>query len=102
MTAASRGRVPRMPPFPSHDRIACRIASAARGLYRPSVKHLAALLLLPTAAFSQVVSQDVGDGLGACPLSESQTQKSIEAFAEIFPFLAHEPRCVNCHGAVNA
>src|SRR5947209_14013069 len=36
-----------------------------------------------------------------CPLSDSQTQKSIEAFSKIAHFLTHEPRCFNCHGGVN-
>jgi len=36
-----------------------------------------------------------------CPLSESQTQKSIEAFAKMVPTLTEEPRCVNCHGGID-
>jgi hypothetical protein len=36
-----------------------------------------------------------------CTLSDSQTQKSIEAFAKIAAFVTSEPRCVNCHGGVN-
>lgn len=36
-----------------------------------------------------------------CPLSDSQTQKSIEAFAKIVPTFTQEPRCVNCHGGVD-
>ncbi len=35
-----------------------------------------------------------------CPLTEEQTQKSIDAFAELAPIF-REPRCINCHGAVN-
>jgi hypothetical protein len=65
------------------------------------VKYLAALLLIPTVALSQLTSQEVGEGDALCPLSDSQTEKSIEAFAKIFPVLTQEPRCVNCHGAVN-
>jgi hypothetical protein len=36
-----------------------------------------------------------------CPLSDSQTQKSMDAFAKIVPTLTQEPRCVNCHGGVD-
>ena len=36
-----------------------------------------------------------------CPLSESQTKKSIDAFARIADFLTNEKRCSNCHGGVN-
>ena len=36
-----------------------------------------------------------------CPLSDSQTQKSIEAFAKIASAIAGEPRCLGCHGRVN-
>ena len=38
---------------------------------------------------------------GACPLTDAQTRKSIEAFAEIHRFLTREERCFNCHGGVN-
>jgi hypothetical protein len=36
-----------------------------------------------------------------CPLSDEQTQKSIQAFDKIANVFTAEPRCVNCHGAVN-
>lgn len=36
-----------------------------------------------------------------CPLSDSQTQKSIEAFAKIAAAIGGEPRCLGCHGRVN-
>jgi hypothetical protein len=36
-----------------------------------------------------------------CPLSESQTQKSIEAFGRIASAIGQEPRCLGCHGRVN-
>jgi hypothetical protein len=65
------------------------------------VKYLAALLLIPGTAVAQVVSHEVGEGDAVCPLSDSQTENSIEAFAKIFPVLTEEPRCANCHGAVN-
>jgi len=47
------------------------------------------------------LAQSSGGDAAVCPLSESQTQKSIEAFAKIVPTLTEEPRCVNCHGGVN-
>lgn len=37
----------------------------------------------------------------SCPLTKEQTQKSIETWKPIAQFLTTEPRCVNCHGAVN-
>ena len=37
----------------------------------------------------------------ACPLTDAQTTKSVDAFAKIADFLTSEPRCVNCHGGVN-
>jgi len=36
-----------------------------------------------------------------CPLSDAQTQKSIDAFAKMVPTFTQEPRCVNCHGGVD-
>jgi hypothetical protein len=36
-----------------------------------------------------------------CPLSDEQTQKSIQAFDKLAKVFTTEPRCVNCHGAVN-
>lgn len=40
-------------------------------------------------------------GQKSCPLTDSQTQKSIAAWEKIANFLINEPRCVNCHGKVN-
>jgi hypothetical protein len=37
----------------------------------------------------------------ACPLTDAQTSKSIDAFKPIANFLTTEPRCFNCHGGVN-
>ena len=62
-----------------------------------SVKLLATILFLSTLT----LAQSSGGDAAVCPLSESQTQKSIEAFAKIVPTLTEEPRCVNCHGGVN-
>ncbi len=36
-----------------------------------------------------------------CPLSDEQAQKSIQAFDKIANVFTKEPRCVNCHGAVD-
>jgi len=35
-----------------------------------------------------------------CPLSQEQSDKSIQAFAKLVPLFQH-PRCINCHGDVN-
>ncbi len=68
------------------------------GLYQyQSAKLLAIVVLLSTLS----LAQSTGGDAAICPLSESQTQKSIEAFAKIVPTLTQEPRCVNCHGGVN-
>jgi hypothetical protein len=40
-------------------------------------------------------------GQKSCPLTQAQSQKSIDAWAKIAAFLTTEPRCVNCHGKVN-
>jgi hypothetical protein len=37
----------------------------------------------------------------SCPLTDAQSQKSIDAWAKIAAFLTSEPRCANCHGRVN-
>ena len=65
------------------------------------MKYLAALVLVPAVGYAQIVFTGDGQGGSVCPLSESQTEKSIEAFGKIFPVLTQEPRCVNCHGGVN-
>ena len=62
-----------------------------------SVKLLATVVFLSTLT----LAQSTGGDAAICPLSESQTQKSIDAFAKIVPTLTQEPRCVNCHGGVN-
>jgi hypothetical protein len=59
----------------------------------------AALLVLALASAPILGAQEQGEPL--CPLTKEQTQKSIDAFAKIAKFLTTEPRCVNCHGAVN-
>jgi hypothetical protein len=61
------------------------------------VKLLAALVFVSPFALSEATTSE-----GAiCPLSDSQTQKSIDAFAKIAPTFNKEPRCLNCHGGVN-
>jgi hypothetical protein len=61
------------------------------------VKLIAALLSLSTLAKIEAFGQKTA----ACPLTDSQTQKSVAAWAKIANFLTTEPRCVNCHGKVN-
>ena len=63
-----------------------------------AISLLSALLAhskLPPAALAQ--STDDSE----CPLSDEQAQKSVEAFNKIAQVFTGEPRCVNCHGAVN-
>jgi hypothetical protein len=43
-----------------------------------------------------------GQKTAVCSLTDTQTQKAIAAWAKIANFLTSEPRCVNCHGGVNA
>lgn len=59
---------------------------------------LAVLLLL--ALVRPLPAQDDERPQPVCPLSEDQTQKSIQAFAALAPIF-REPRCINCHGAVD-
>src|SRR5690349_3180300 len=57
---------------------------------------------LAGVAFGQPVQPGADRREGAvCPLSDEQTRRSIEAFSKVAAFMTHEPRCVNCHGAVN-
>ena len=69
------------------------------GLYLPPV-NLAVFALFSTLAFAQSVGQTTPPSL-VCPLSEAQTQKSVDAFSKIASFMTHEKRCFNCHGGVN-
>jgi hypothetical protein len=55
----------------------------------------ACALLFATAPLAQRAS------LAVCPLSEDETQASVDAFAKIVPTLTGEPRCVNCHGGMD-
>lgn len=51
--------------------------------------------LKPEPASAATVLQE------SCPLTDAQKQKSWDSFILIAKFMAGEPRCVNCHGAVN-
>jgi len=53
-----------------------------------------ALLLAPSA-------QAQRSWVAVCPLSESQSDSSLAAFARIVPTLTREPRCANCHGGLD-
>jgi hypothetical protein len=64
-----------------------------------TVKLPALLLFLSTLVLAQG-GKTPADGT-VCPLSESQTQKSIEAFSKIASTIASENRCLGCHGRVN-
>ena len=56
---------------------------------------LAAVLAISVTALAQQANDRV------CPLSESQTQKSIDAFKKVAEAFTGEDRCANCHGGVN-
>ncbi len=57
-----------------------------------------AFVVLSTLALAQISPSPSGGPI--CPLSDSQTQKSIEAFSKLAPIF-QQPRCINCHGAVD-
>jgi len=58
--------------------------------------------LIPTLVFLFFVAQfDAMGQKSSCPLTDSQSQKAVDAWAKIAAFLTSEPRCVNCHGKVN-
>ncbi len=66
------------------------------------------ILLLPVAALflvcaqkplPSVRAQEQAAGGPVCPLSKDQTQKAIDAFAELAPVFKVD-RCINCHGEV--
>lgn len=61
----------------------------------PLLSALLAYAVLTPTAWAQDPDNSV------CPLSDDQTRKSIQAFAKIANVFTKEPRCVNCHGAVN-
>ena len=62
------------------------------------MKLLAAFVFLSTLALTQTSPSPSGGPV--CPLSDSQTQKSIAAFSKLAPIF-QQPRCINCHGAVD-
>jgi hypothetical protein len=76
-----------------------RIFNECRSLLL-SVKLLATLVFLSILAPAQFKTQPLADG-AVCPLSESQTQKSIDTFSKISAFITSENRCLGCHGRVN-
>ncbi len=69
------------------------LTAPRRQFLQLSVPILAVMLLLPGSVAAQ---QPL-----ICPLSESQTQKSIEAFEQVAAAFTQEDRCANCHGGVN-
>ena len=72
---------------------------ASRSLLLPSLAVPAAILGIAGLARAQSTPATT-HGL-VCPLSDSQTQKAIDAFAKLVPTFTQEPRCVNCHGGVD-
>ena len=61
---------------------------------------LPAALLASTLAVAQFAGTTPPDGT-ICPLSDEQTQKSIDAFSKIASVITSENRCTGCHGRVN-
>ena len=64
------------------------------------VQLLTTLAFLSTSVLAQAIGQKTPEGV-ICPLSESQTQKSIDAFSKIASVISSENRCLGCHGRVN-
>jgi hypothetical protein len=80
-----------------------RIAHAWRQPWRSlllSVGLPAALVFVSTVALAQFPTHPPPDGT-ICPLSDVQTQKSIDAFSKIYAVITTENRCTGCHGRVN-
>lgn len=73
---------------------------AERSLLRMSIGIMSIMMLLSTVVHAQAIGQKTPDK-AVCPLSEEQTQKSIETFAKIANTISHEDRCLGCHGRVN-
>jgi hypothetical protein len=63
-----------------------------------AVVFFVAILCLSASAQNNPNSTSQG---AVCPLSDAQTQKSMDAFAKLVPTFTQEPRCVNCHGGVD-
>ena len=70
-----------------------------RSLLLP-VKLVIILFFLSTLVTAQFSGKTPPDG-AICPLSESQTKKSMEAFSKIATAISKENRCLGCHGRVN-
>jgi hypothetical protein len=63
-----------------------------------------AVMLIAVLVFVSAIAQvrpSAQNRAAACPLTDAQTSKSIDAFKPIAHFLTTEPRCFNCHGGVN-
>lgn len=58
------------------------------------------LLLVISALFFTLRPQLAEGAKNACPLTVGQETKATKAFKKLTP-LFQEPRCLNCHGAVN-
>lgn len=73
---------------------------AERSLLHRPTGFVCVLIFLCAGAHAQAIGQKTPEK-AVCPLSEDQTQKSIEAFAKIANTISHEDRCLGCHGRVN-
>ena len=69
--------------------------------WRIALLAVISLLLVWSGARVPIVrAQDEAGPAPVCPLSKDQTQKAIEAFAELAPVFKVD-RCINCHGEVD-
>jgi hypothetical protein len=82
---------------------ACRSDNLDHQPHRPNLGVLRIVaLLLVAGTFGQVAFGQAQKSKSApCPLTQQQTSRAIDAFNQIYQFVVHEPRCVNCHGGVN-
>jgi hypothetical protein len=60
-----------------------------------------ALFVIGVLSGPSVVHAQIEFKPKVCPLSESQTQNSIAAYAKMVPTFTKQERCFNCHGGVN-
>ncbi len=75
---------------------------AVLGLLTAGLLHSAVLAqpVRTSTALAQPITQ-ASNASTVCPLSDAQNDKARTAFALMVPTFLQEPRCVNCHGAVN-
>ncbi len=75
-------------------------AMSARGSWPARLLSLAMVLGVGMGFFATVWSSRVEGAKNSCPLTVRQETKAAKAFKKLAPVF-QEPRCLNCHGAVN-